>query len=95
MVGILIFANWGAPAQAEGFWQAVFSWKWAITAACGAVFGVMLVRWFAMPWWKAALAAVPVAVLALLFPERPIYAFTAGAAGLAVKIGRASCRGRV
>lgn len=84
MVGILIFANWGAPAQAEGFWQAVFSWKWAITAACGAAFGVMLVRWFAMPWWKVALAAAPVAVLALLFPGRPVYAFTAGAAGLAV-----------
>lgn len=84
MVGILVFANWGAPAQAEGFWQTVFAWKWVITVACGAAFAVILERWFAIPWWKVALAAVPVAVLALLLPDRPVWAFTAGAAGLAV-----------
>ncbi len=84
MVGILVFANWGAPAQAEGFWQAVFAWKWIITAACGAALGAMLGRWFAIPWWKIALTAVVVAVLALILPDRPVWAFTAGAAGLAV-----------
>jgi uncharacterized protein len=31
MVGILVFANWARPVSGLGFWQAVFSAKWAIT----------------------------------------------------------------
>jgi uncharacterized protein len=32
MVGILVFANWGAASEASGFFAAVFSVKWAITS---------------------------------------------------------------
>ena len=28
MVGILVFANWGAPQSATGFWQVVYAAKW-------------------------------------------------------------------
>ena len=47
MVGILVFANWGKPAEGDaGVWAAIHSAKWIVTG----LFGVMLVgfiwRWF-------------------------------------------------
>jgi len=47
MIGILVFANWGAPAGGDaGAWSAIFSAKWIVTG----VFGVMLIgilfAWF-------------------------------------------------
>jgi len=32
MVGVLVFANWGKPAEAQGVWAAVYSAKWWITS---------------------------------------------------------------
>jgi hypothetical protein len=46
MIGILVFANWGKPIDAGGAWQAIYSVKWIITAACGAVLIVALLLWF-------------------------------------------------
>jgi hypothetical protein len=84
MVAILIFANWGRPAQAGGFWSAVHSAKWVITAASAIGLGAILAGWFGMRWWKLALAAIPVAVLALVLPRHPMVAFAAGAIGLSI-----------
>jgi hypothetical protein len=84
MVTILIFANWGKPAQASGFWSAVYSVKWVITAVSAVGLGAILVRWFGMRWWKLALAAIPVAVAALVLPRQPIVAFAAGAIALSI-----------
>ena len=44
----------------------------------------MLLLWFKMKWWKVALTAIPAAVLALLFPEQPMVAFSAGVVGLSI-----------
>ncbi|MBI2431749.1 MAG: permease [Candidatus Hydrogenedentes bacterium] len=84
MVAILVFANWGKPEYDTGLWYCIYSAKWAITAVCAAVFGVVLTVWFHLPWWKVALAAAPAVLLAVLFPQQPVLAFAAAAVGLAV-----------
>lgn len=82
MVAVLVFANWGKPDQATGLWAAIYNAKWIITSFFSVALGLMLIFWFAVRWWKVALTAIPVAVLALLFPEQPLVAFAAGVIGL-------------
>jgi len=90
MIAILVFANWGKPVEATGFWAAVFSVKWLLTAMAAAGLAVMLIAWFGLKWWKVLAVAVPTAGLALVFPATPILAFAAGALGLAVLTGSES-----
>jgi uncharacterized membrane protein YraQ (UPF0718 family) len=82
MVAILVFANWGEPAGDSGFWWWVYSQKWSLTSVFGILLGVSLVAWFRMKWWKAVLAGVAVLLCAVLAPDSPILAFTAGAVAL-------------
>jgi uncharacterized protein len=84
MVGILVFANWGAPMEETGIWYAIFRTKWFITAIFAILFGITLWHFFAVKLWWVALAALPAIVLALALPQHPVAAFTAGAIGLAV-----------
>lgn len=84
MVGILVFANWGRPESATGFWYSIYSHKWLITAGLAAGLGVMLVAWIGIDWPRLALAALPSIVLALLFPEHPVISFAAALVGLSV-----------
>jgi uncharacterized protein len=46
LVGILIFAAWGKPAQPVGFWMAVWGVKWYITAGFLILLGIELFSWF-------------------------------------------------
>jgi uncharacterized membrane protein YraQ (UPF0718 family) len=82
MILILVFANWGKPLETSGLWYMIYSFKWVITGIFAFFFGIMLVLWFNLAWWKVALSALPVAVLSFVFPEHPVIAFTAGALGL-------------
>ncbi|MDO9584591.1 MAG: permease [Desulfomicrobium sp.] len=82
MVGILVFANWGAPQTDSGLWAGIFNAKWILTSAFSVALGAMLVAWFGVKVWKVGVAAVPVVLLALVFPEMPLLAFTAGVIGL-------------
>ncbi|HNV47088.1 MAG TPA: permease [Spirochaetota bacterium] len=84
MVAILVFANWGKPAETSGFWYAMFAYKWYITAASAIVFAAALVLWFDFKLWKVVAASVPVAVLAFFFSHEPTIPFAAGAIGLAI-----------
>ena len=84
MIGILVFANWGKPDGEGGFWHRVWTFKWPITAAFSVAFGVVLVKWIGLRWWKVALVAVPTAALAILLPHEPTLAFVVGAIGLSV-----------
>lgn len=84
MIGILVFANWGKPDGDTGFWLSVWTWKWPITAAFSLAFGVMLVKWIGVAWWKVVLLAAPTAALAILFPHEPMLAFVAGSIGLSI-----------
>jgi len=84
MVGILVFANWGKPEESVGLWAAIYGAKWFMTSFFAAGLGIMLVLWFKLAWWKVSLTALPVAALAVFFPEQPLLAFTAGSIGLSV-----------
>ncbi len=84
MVSILVFANWGRPDEAAGFFYIIYTWKWAITAFSGAALAVILVIWLEIKWWKVAPVALVVAVLAVFFGRHPVIPFAAGALGLAV-----------
>lgn len=47
MVGILVFANWGKPADGEGgAWAAIHSAKWVVTGILGLGLVLSLVAWF-------------------------------------------------
>lgn len=78
MVGLLIFATWGKPAQAGSFWDKVFSVKWYLTGGFALVLGGMLVFWMKVRLFKLILAAALVAVLAVVFPHAPLIAFSGG-----------------
>ncbi len=82
MVGILVFANWGKSDASGGIWNLIHNWKWPIASLFALLLGIMLIRWFGVKWWKVALTAIPVAILALLFPDMPLLAFAAGTIGL-------------
>jgi uncharacterized membrane protein YraQ (UPF0718 family) len=84
MIGILVFVNWGKPDGDDGFWHAVWTCKWPNTAACSMAFGVMLVKWIGVAWWKVALLTAATGALALLFPHEPMLAFVVGSIGLSV-----------
>jgi hypothetical protein len=87
MVAVLVFANWGKPLEAAGAWYSIFSMKWTLTALFAGLFGVALVRWFGVAWWKAAGTALTVAALSFALPHEPIVPFIAGFAGLSVIAG--------
>ncbi|MHC4605662.1 MAG: permease [Planctomycetota bacterium] len=86
MVAVLVFANWGEPAESTGLWHTIHSAKWIITGAAAAAFALMLVLWFKLPSWQVILAGLPVVALALLLPGTPVIAFTAGVIGLSAII---------
>ncbi|MGM0462725.1 MAG: permease [Fibrobacterota bacterium] len=82
LVGILVFANWGSAGQSEGVWAFIYQSKWILTAFFTLAMGIMLVRWFEFALWKIGAIAVPVGILAVLFPHMPLFAFSAGIVGL-------------
>ncbi len=87
MVAVLVFANWGKPEAAEGFWYALYANKWILTAVFSGLLGLFLVLWLKVPWWKLALAGVPVVVLAVFFGDEPLVPFTVGVVGLSLITG--------
>jgi uncharacterized membrane protein YraQ (UPF0718 family) len=84
MIGILVFANWGRPAENTGIWAAIFQAKWSITSGFALAFGVMLVAWFGIKLWQVIVTALAVAGLALAFPGNPLIPFTVGFIGLSL-----------
>ena len=82
MVGILVFANWGKTDDTSGLFAAVYAVKWIIASAFSVMLGIILVAWFDFKWWKVLVTAIPVVILAVLFPDMPLIAFSAGVIGL-------------
>lgn len=89
MAGILVFANWGSPEGAAPLWAFIAGIKWWITSAFAVLLALILVLDFKAGWRKVLLGSIPVAVLAVIWPERPVYAFSAGI----VAVGAISARG--
>jgi len=84
MIAILVFANWGRPADPTGMWQTVYASKWILTGIAALALAIILVRWYAHPWWKVALGAVVTALCAVAFPQMPTIAFITGVLCLVV-----------
>lgn len=84
MVGILVFANWGKPAEEAGLWGLIYSAKWAITGCLAVGFAVILIAWFDLKWWKVIFALLPAVGIAVLLPGHPTIVFVAGVIGLSV-----------
>ena len=57
MVGVLVFANWGASEEPSGFFHTVFRIKWWLTGAFLVLLVVVLPAWFRRdemgPWGEA------------------------------------------
>lgn len=70
-----------------GVWTTLWQNKWLITSAFGVLFGVALVLWLGIPWWKIAAAAVAPVLLALVLPSGGLWVmipFSAAVIGLCV-----------
>jgi hypothetical protein len=62
MLGILVFANWGKPQSDAALWHGIWSNKWILTSGFALMLAVILVLWFAVPWWKMTLVAAATVV---------------------------------
>lgn len=82
MAAVLVFANWARPTETTGVWHAIFAAKWWLTAAFAVLTGFTLWRFLGVKPALLAAATIPVALLAALFPQHPVLAFTAGFIGL-------------
>jgi len=82
MVAILVFANFGKSDDSGGVWTAIWSVKWYLTSVSALVLGFMLVKYYGLKLWKLLVMAFPVTALAVLFPDNPLLAFTAGFLGI-------------
>lgn len=74
----------------SGVWTTIWQRKWHITAVLAIAFGIVLIVWFGVPWWKVAGAGVAPALLALTLPMHGLWVllpFGAGVVGLAVVLG--------
>ncbi len=82
MVGILVFANWGKPQDAEGLWATIYGAKWMITGVFYLAFSLIMVLWFELKAWKAVVSVVAVAGAGFAYPDHPIIPFTVGSLAL-------------
>jgi uncharacterized protein len=46
MIAILVFANWGTPNKAVGFFATVYEVHWALTLVSVGALAVMMLRWY-------------------------------------------------
>ncbi len=86
MIAVLVLANW-AKDESVAWWFAIWQWKWQLTGLCAALLGAVLTAWYGLQPLRVVAAGIVVIVLALLFPEEPLVAFTAGSGLLALLAG--------
>ncbi|MEJ2633880.1 MAG: permease [Calditrichia bacterium] len=77
LVAILIFATWGKPDSSSGFWYLIYSAKWWLVAFFGLLLAVSLVTILKIKPLRVIFSAIPVLLLALLFPHTPAVTFSA------------------
>lgn len=85
LVMILVFANWGKPADGvtEGAWFWLWSNKWYITAAFGLLLVYSLIAILKIKWQHVAIAALATIVSAFV-SSSPLIPVIVAIAGLAV-----------
>ncbi|MBE7557748.1 permease [bacterium] len=82
-------ADIASQTPVEGAWTTLWQNKWTITSLFGAAFGLILIFWLHVAWWKVVLAAIPPTLLALLFPTAGLWIllpFAAAVLGLSVVV---------
>lgn len=84
MVGILVFANWGKPQEAEGLWVTIYNLKWVFTGVFYLIFSVILSLWFGLKPYKALASVAAVTAAGLIYPDYPLVPFTVGSMALVV-----------
>jgi hypothetical protein len=89
MIIFLVFANW-APADPQDsvVWHAVYEWKWVLAGLSAAGIALTLVLGLGFVWWRIALLAAFVSLLAIALPEQPQFAVAAGVVGLCLVAAR-------
>jgi len=86
MVAILVFANWGKPADDAGFWNTIYSYKWWITGLFGLLLGVSLAVILKVKKLYVIITGITVIALSIIFPENPLIPFIASIIGLSIII---------
>jgi uncharacterized protein len=85
MIGILVFANWGAPVDGDvGLWGLIYSAKWWITGFFFVVLGSVLMKWFRkdeLKGWVLASWGFALQILPLLLGGVLISGFLLGRVG--------------
>jgi uncharacterized protein len=68
LVVILVFANWGSPAEADttSAWYYIFTYKWYITGAFSLLLIYSLIKILKITWWWVVLGALATALSAVL-----------------------------
>ncbi|MBN1543247.1 permease [candidate division KSB1 bacterium] len=88
LVAILVFANWGRPADADGFWLLVWQLKWWITGFFGLLYAASLIIVLKLEKILVLLAAGVTIGVALLFRENPLIPFITAVALTTILISR-------
>jgi uncharacterized membrane protein YraQ (UPF0718 family) len=77
-------------------WTTIWQNKWLVTAGFSAAFGLILIFWIGVRWWKVVLAAIPPALLALALPTQGLWIllpFSAGILGVSVALASSKREG--
>lgn len=75
LVAILVFSNWGKPADSGGFWLLLWQTKWWITGFFGLLFVVSLIVVLKVDKIQVVLGAGLTLVSILVFHSNPIVPF--------------------
>jgi len=79
LVGILVFVNWGKPADTtEGFWYFMFANKWFITALFGIGFALSMIFIIKVKKLYVVLGTLTVVIASILFYSNPGIPFITG-----------------
>ncbi|MEE4197444.1 MAG: permease [Bacteroidales bacterium] len=85
LVLILVFANWGKPAEGvtDGAWYWIWSNKWYITSVFAVLLIYSLIAILNLKWQYVALAAI-VTVLSAFISSSPLIPMVVGITGLSI-----------
>ena len=88
LVAILVFANWGRPADMQGAWHAIWAAKWWITSGFGVALALSLIFILKCKPLPVLIASAATIVTALVAPHYPMIPFVVAVLGLSIVISR-------
>lgn len=84
LVGILVFATWGEPADSTGFWAVISSYKWILVIFFSLLLMHSLINILNIRWWHVGTGAIAVLLSGLLLPGQTMITFSVGVIALSV-----------